>query len=82
MRHMVRVLVGTMLDRPDPEHFATLLAGRPARGGRPHRPAPRPHAEGRHLLTLKRLYLVPMVHGSARRWADLKQVDLVPTFQP
>jgi tRNA pseudouridine38-40 synthase len=29
LRHMVRVLVGTMLERPDAEHFATLLAGRP-----------------------------------------------------
>jgi tRNA pseudouridine38-40 synthase len=29
LRHMVRVLVGTMLDRPDPEYLATLLAGRP-----------------------------------------------------
>ena len=29
MRHMVRVLVGTMLDRPDAEHFSTLLDGRP-----------------------------------------------------
>jgi tRNA pseudouridine38-40 synthase len=29
LRHMVRVLVGTMLDRPDPEHLAALLAGRP-----------------------------------------------------
>jgi|SRR3954471_7023792 tRNA pseudouridine38-40 synthase len=29
LRHMVRVLVGTMLDRPDPEHFGTLLSGRP-----------------------------------------------------
>jgi tRNA pseudouridine38-40 synthase len=29
LRHMVRVLVGTMLDRPDPDHLATLLAGRP-----------------------------------------------------
>jgi tRNA pseudouridine38-40 synthase len=29
LRHMVRVLVGTMLDRPDPEHFTTLLSGRP-----------------------------------------------------
>jgi len=29
MRHMVRVLVGTMLERPDPEHLTTLLSGRP-----------------------------------------------------
>jgi tRNA pseudouridine38-40 synthase len=29
LRHMVRALVGTMLERPDPEHFATLLDGRP-----------------------------------------------------
>ena len=29
LRHMVRVLVGTMLDRPDPEYLAALLAGRP-----------------------------------------------------
>jgi tRNA pseudouridine38-40 synthase len=28
LRHMVRVLVGTMLERPDPEHLATLLDGR------------------------------------------------------
>ena len=25
VRHMMRVLVGTMLERPDPEHLATLL---------------------------------------------------------
>ena len=29
LRHMVRVLVGTMLDRPEPEYLAALLAGRP-----------------------------------------------------
>jgi tRNA pseudouridine38-40 synthase len=29
LRHMVRVLVGTMLERPDPEAFARLLAGAP-----------------------------------------------------
>jgi tRNA pseudouridine38-40 synthase len=29
LRHMVRVLVGTMLDRPDPDHFTRLLEGRP-----------------------------------------------------
>jgi tRNA pseudouridine38-40 synthase len=29
LRHMVRVLVGTMLDRPDADHLAELLAGRP-----------------------------------------------------
>jgi tRNA pseudouridine38-40 synthase len=29
MRHMVRVLVGTMLEIPDPHRFAALLAGRP-----------------------------------------------------
>ena len=29
LRHMVRVLVGTMLDRPDPDYLAALLAGRP-----------------------------------------------------
>jgi tRNA pseudouridine38-40 synthase len=29
MRHMVRVLVGTMLEDPDPARFAELLAGRP-----------------------------------------------------
>jgi tRNA pseudouridine38-40 synthase len=29
LRHMVRVLVGTMLERPDPDHLAALLAGRP-----------------------------------------------------
>jgi tRNA pseudouridine38-40 synthase len=29
LRHMVRVLVGTMLDRPDADHLADLLAGRP-----------------------------------------------------
>jgi tRNA pseudouridine38-40 synthase len=29
LRHMVRVLVGTMLDRPEPEHLTTLLTGRP-----------------------------------------------------
>lgn len=29
LRHMVRVLVGTMLERPDPELFAHLVEGRP-----------------------------------------------------
>jgi tRNA pseudouridine38-40 synthase len=29
LRHMVRVLVGTMLERPDPDHLAELLTGRP-----------------------------------------------------
>ena len=29
LRHMVRVLVGTMLERPDPDRLADLLAGRP-----------------------------------------------------
>ena len=29
MRHMVRVLVGTMLEDASPERFAELLAGRP-----------------------------------------------------
>ncbi len=29
LRHMVRVLVGTMLERPDPEAFARLLRGAP-----------------------------------------------------
>jgi len=29
LRHMVRVLVGTMLERPDPGHLAELLTGRP-----------------------------------------------------
>jgi len=29
LRHMVRVLVGTMLERPDADGFAALLAGRP-----------------------------------------------------
>jgi len=29
LRHMVRVLVGTMLERPDPRHLAALLAGCP-----------------------------------------------------
>ncbi|HEX2378912.1 MAG TPA: tRNA pseudouridine synthase A [Gaiellales bacterium] len=29
LRHMVRVLVGTMLERPDPDGLAALLAGRP-----------------------------------------------------
>ena len=29
LRHMVRVLVGTMLERPDPDHLAALLTGRP-----------------------------------------------------
>jgi tRNA pseudouridine38-40 synthase len=29
LRHMVRVLVGTMLERPDPDLFAALLEGRP-----------------------------------------------------
>lgn len=29
VRHMLRVLVGTMLERPDPEHLARLLEGAP-----------------------------------------------------
>ena len=29
LRHMVRILVGTMLERPDPALFARLLEGRP-----------------------------------------------------
>jgi tRNA pseudouridine38-40 synthase len=29
LRHMVRVLVGTMLERPDPGHLAELLTGQP-----------------------------------------------------
>jgi tRNA pseudouridine38-40 synthase len=29
VRHMMRVLVGTMLDRPDPDHLARLLQGAP-----------------------------------------------------
>jgi tRNA pseudouridine38-40 synthase len=29
LRHMVRVLVGTMLERPDPDHMAGLCAGAP-----------------------------------------------------
>jgi tRNA pseudouridine38-40 synthase len=29
LRHMVRVLIGTMLMRPDPDRFARLLEGRP-----------------------------------------------------
>jgi tRNA pseudouridine38-40 synthase len=29
LRHMVRVLVGTMIDRPDPAHFARLVLGAP-----------------------------------------------------
>lgn len=29
LRHMVRVLVGTMLERPDPGHLAALLGGKP-----------------------------------------------------
>jgi len=29
LRHMVRVLVGTMLERPDPDHMAALLEGTP-----------------------------------------------------
>ena len=29
LRHMVRVLVGTMLEDPDPERFRRLLEGRP-----------------------------------------------------
>jgi tRNA pseudouridine38-40 synthase len=29
MRHMVRVLVGTMLEHPDPARFAELVSGRP-----------------------------------------------------
>ncbi|HEU0194006.1 MAG TPA: tRNA pseudouridine synthase A [Gaiellales bacterium] len=35
VRHMMRVLVGTMLDRPDPDHLARLLEGAPrAHAGR------------------------------------------------
>ncbi len=29
LRHMMRVLVGTMLERPDPDHLARLLTGAP-----------------------------------------------------
>ena len=29
LRHMVRILVGTMLERPEPEHLAALLGGAP-----------------------------------------------------
>ena len=29
LRHMVRILVGTMLEHPDPERFRRLLEGRP-----------------------------------------------------
>jgi tRNA pseudouridine38-40 synthase len=29
LRHMVRVVIGTMLMRPDPDLFARLLEGRP-----------------------------------------------------
>jgi tRNA pseudouridine38-40 synthase len=29
LRHMVRVLIGTMLDRPDPDRMAALLGGMP-----------------------------------------------------
>jgi tRNA pseudouridine38-40 synthase len=29
LRHMVRILVGTMLERPDPDRLARLLEGRP-----------------------------------------------------
>jgi tRNA pseudouridine38-40 synthase len=29
LRHMVRILVGTMLERPDPMRFRRLLEGRP-----------------------------------------------------
>ncbi len=36
LRHMVRVLVGTMLERPDPEHLADA-----ARDGRPRSDAGR-----------------------------------------
>ena len=33
MRHMVRILVGTMLEGFDPDRFAALLEGRPAQRG-------------------------------------------------
>ena len=41
LRHMVRVLVGTMLDRPDPDALpaACWRDGRAARPGAPRRPA-------------------------------------------
>ena len=32
VRHMVRVLVGTMLERPDPEHLRPAAAGSAALG--------------------------------------------------
>jgi tRNA pseudouridine38-40 synthase len=38
LRHMVRVLVGTMLDRPDPDHLAELLSGRPRAAAGPTAP--------------------------------------------
>ena len=64
MRHMVRVLVGTMLDRPDPEYFSTLLDGRHSAAGRtapPHGPR-----YGRHLLTAKHRRLTPMFDSRSR----------------
>jgi tRNA pseudouridine38-40 synthase len=39
LRHMVRILVGTMLERPDPDAFARLLAGAPRSAAGPTAPA-------------------------------------------
>ena len=49
LRHMVRVLVGTMLERPDPAHLARLVKGAHRSAARPHRPTPRPDPHLGHL---------------------------------
>ena len=50
LRHMVRTLVGTMLELP-PERIEPLLAGRPRSGGGRDSPAVRALSRGRSLLT-------------------------------
>ena len=50
MRHMVRVIVGTMLEGVSPERFAELLAGQPALGGGGDCGAPRALPGERRIL--------------------------------
>jgi tRNA pseudouridine38-40 synthase len=54
LRHMVRVLVGTMLERPDPAHLAKLVAGAPRSAAGPTAP---PH--GLTLTSVAYEYPVP-----------------------